>query len=127
MEPFGGLEDFDISDSDIVYTTKDSTLPPAWHTRQNACLSSVPSMTGCKLIRSTLKIYIVDFLGKSAPRELTSGKQGATRNPIFSHDAKKIAWLELDEDGYESDRYTDHMQFGYSTNSLYEQGESCHI
>lgn len=49
MEPFGGLEDFSISDSDIVYTTKDSTLPPAWHTRQNACLSPVFSMTICKL------------------------------------------------------------------------------
>ena len=35
VEPFGRLEVFDISDNQIVYTTKDANLPPAWHTRQN--------------------------------------------------------------------------------------------
>jgi hypothetical protein len=35
---------------------------------------------------------------------LTSGEQGATHSPIFSNDGTKVAYLELDEDGYESDR-----------------------
>lgn len=39
------------------------------------------------------------------PKELTSGKQGATHNPVFSPTGSKVAWLELDEDGYEADRY----------------------
>ncbi|KAF6755918.1 Alpha/Beta hydrolase protein [Ephemerocybe angulata] len=77
-------DDFDVSLSHILYTTKDPLLPEAWHTKQN--------------------VYIVDIKGESAPRELTSGKQGAIHNPVFSTSGAKAAWLELDEDGYESDR-----------------------
>lgn len=84
VEPFGGTDDFDVSLSHILYTTKDPLLPEAWHTKQN--------------------VYIVDIKGESAPRELTSGKQGAIHNPVFSTSGAKAAWLELDEDGYESDR-----------------------
>jgi hypothetical protein len=35
VEPFGGLDDFDISETHIVYTCKDPELPEAWHTKQN--------------------------------------------------------------------------------------------
>lgn len=51
-----------------------------------------------------VQIYIVDLEGKSKPRELTSGKQGATHAPVFSAQGDKVAWVELDLDGYESDR-----------------------
>ena len=37
VEPFGGLDDFDVSETHIVYTTKDPELPEAWHTKQNVC------------------------------------------------------------------------------------------
>lgn len=84
VEPLGGTEDFDVSENHIVYTTMDPQLPPATHTKQN--------------------IYIVDIMGRTQPRELTSGKQGATHNPVFSKQGDKVAWLELDKDGYESDR-----------------------
>jgi dipeptidyl aminopeptidase/acylaminoacyl peptidase len=50
------------------------------------------------------KVYIVDITGASGPKELTSGKQGATHSPVFSTSGRKVAWLELDEDGYEADR-----------------------
>lgn len=49
------------------------------------------------------KIYVVDLEGKNR-KEVTSGKQGATHSPIFSNDGTKVAWTELAEDGYESDR-----------------------
>jgi hypothetical protein len=68
-------------------------------------------------------VYIVDIEGGAAPKELTSGKQGslstisdihramlnisiagATHHPTLSSRGDKAAWLELDEDGYESDR-----------------------
>ena len=39
------------------------------------------------------------------PKELTSGKQGAVHSPVFNTQGSKVAWLELDKDGYESDRY----------------------
>jgi Tol biopolymer transport system component len=49
-------------------------------------------------------VYIVDVTGSRKPRELTSGKQGATHNPVFNAQGDKVAWTELDEDGYEADR-----------------------
>ncbi|KAI0822032.1 alpha/beta-hydrolase [Trametes gibbosa] len=84
VEPFGGTDDFDISETHVVYTAKDPKLPKAWHTKQN--------------------IYIVDINGNSSPKELTSGEQGATRGPVFSTAGDKVAWTELDQDGHESDR-----------------------
>jgi len=82
--PVDDFDDFDVSSTYIVYTTKDAELPEAWHTKQN--------------------VYIIDIDGASEPKELTSGKQGATHSPVFSKDGSKVAYLELDEDGYESDR-----------------------
>ncbi|KAI0689068.1 Alpha/Beta hydrolase protein [Cytidiella melzeri] len=82
--PFGGTDDFDVSANHVVYTAKDPELPPAWHTKQN--------------------IYITDLEGSSKPKELTSGKQGATHAPVLSQQGDKVAWVELAEDGYETDR-----------------------
>ncbi|KAI0789789.1 alpha/beta-hydrolase [Abortiporus biennis] len=83
VEPFGGTDDFDISNSHVIYTTKDPKLPPAWHTKQD--------------------VHIVPIFG-GQNKELTSGKQGATHSPVLSAQGDKAAWLELDEDGFESDR-----------------------
>ncbi|KAI8452254.1 dipeptidyl aminopeptidase V [Phakopsora pachyrhizi] len=94
--PFGGKQDFDLSSSTVVITSKDPNLNPAWHTRQN--------------------IYIAPLYPKnlddSKPMELTSSTQGATSSPVFSPSAKlsdqrdvgRLAWLEMARDGYESDR-----------------------
>lgn len=35
VEPFGGTDDFDVSETHIIYTAKDPKLPAAWHTKQN--------------------------------------------------------------------------------------------
>ena len=51
------------------------------------------------------QIYIVPIDGKDKPVELTSGEQGAIHAPVFNTQGTKVAWLELDKDGYESDRY----------------------
>lgn len=50
-----------------------------------------------------IKVYVVDLEGMNR-KEVTSGKHGATHTPIFSNDGTKVAWTELAEDGYESDR-----------------------
>jgi len=59
-------------------------VPEAMHTRQN--------------------VYTVPLRGGEKPKHLTTGKQGATHSPAFSHSGEKIVWLELALDGYESDR-----------------------
>ncbi|KAF9483390.1 hypothetical protein BDN70DRAFT_873894 [Pholiota conissans] len=84
VEPFGGTDDFDVSDTHIVYTTKDVNLPLAWHTKQD--------------------VFIVPIGATSGPVELTSGEHGAIHSPVFNTAGTKVAWLQLDKDGYESDR-----------------------
>lgn len=49
------------------------------------------------------QIYLVDFDGSNLV-ELTSGIHGATHAPAFNRQGTKVAWLQLDEDGHESDR-----------------------
>ncbi|CAE6412251.1 unnamed protein product [Rhizoctonia solani] len=87
VEPFGGAEDFDVSDTHVIYTTKDPNVPQALHTRQGVYLAPLRPAPGSDLIR-----------------ELTNGIQGATHNPVLSKDGKKAAWTEMERDGYESDR-----------------------
>ncbi|KAJ1303239.1 hypothetical protein OPQ81_011437 [Rhizoctonia solani] len=87
VEPFGGTDDFDVSETHVIYTTKDPKVPEALHTRQNVYLAPLRPAPGSDLIR-----------------ELTSGIQGATHNPVLSKDGKKAAWTEMERDGYESDR-----------------------
>ncbi|KAI0947292.1 hypothetical protein AcW1_007551 [Taiwanofungus camphoratus] len=84
VEPFGSTDDFDVSNTQVIYTAKDPELPPAWHTKQN--------------------VYIVDINGEHKPRELTYGKHGAIHNPVFNVQGDKAAWLQLDKDGAEADR-----------------------
>jgi len=84
VEPFGGLGDFDADSDGIVYTTKATELPAAWHTRQD--------------------VFHADLWASSEHSELTTGTQGATRNPVCQPDSGRVAWLELDKDGYEVDR-----------------------
>ena len=101
--------DLDISDSHVIYTALDPKLPAAWHTKQDVRSSqrfTTVSNVAC------FQIHIVDIKGGSKPRELTSGKQGATHSPVLSPTGDKAAWTELDEDGYEADRlgkYADYV------------------
>ena len=105
VEPFGGTDDFDVSNAKVIYTTKDPELPVAWHTRQN--------------------VYLVDILG-GKPKELTGGDHGAVHSPVLSSDGKKAAWLQLDKDGYEADRYVRHCR-NFAFYSQLTQGKNCHI
>ncbi|KZV68051.1 alpha/beta-hydrolase [Peniophora sp. CONT] len=71
--------DFDISASQVVYTTKDPELSEAFHTKKD--------------------VYLVDIDGRWPPRELTRGVHGETFNPVFSLDGRLVAWLEYPQDG----------------------------
>lgn len=54
----------------------------------------------------TIQIFSVDFQGKNR-KELTSGEQAATHRPVFNSHGTKVAWIELEQDGHESDRFVD--------------------
>lgn len=51
------------------------------------------------------QIYITDIKGEGYPKRLTTGKQGAASSPVIEIHETKVAWLEMDEDGYEADRF----------------------
>jgi hypothetical protein len=51
-----------------------------------------------------MQVYIVDIEGHKAPKELTSGEHGATTSPVFNYRGTKVAWLQMDKDGFEADR-----------------------
>lgn len=56
----------------------------------------------------------MDILGKERPKELTSGKNSATHNPVFNTSGTKVAWLELEKEGYEADQYVFSLLFSNS-------------
>ncbi|KIW08219.1 uncharacterized protein PV09_01147 [Verruconis gallopava] len=92
--PFGGSSDYDISpDGNVVaFLTKNIDLPLANYTSS--------------------QIWLVPFNGDSEPRVLNGlgaastppGAEGASSGPVFSPDSSMIAYLQMDEITYESDR-----------------------
>ena len=54
----------------------------------------------------SLQIYLVPLKGGESPKQLTTGKQGATNSPVFNLQGTKVAWTEMGEDGNEADRYS---------------------
>ena len=91
-----------MSKTHVVYTAKDPDLPEALHTKQNVSFG-LPLTQLAPDLRYA-QIYIVDINGASPPREITTGKHGATHAPVFSSSGTKVAWLQQDEDGNEADR-----------------------
>lgn len=84
VPPFGDEGDYDVNGTHIVFTARDPGVSAAWHTRQN--------------------VFLAPLDGSSRPIELTSGKHGATSSPRFSHDGQRVVWLQMEIDGFESDR-----------------------
>ncbi|KAK4046833.1 Dipeptidyl-peptidase 5 [Microbotryomycetes sp. JL201] len=86
--PFGGAGDFAFTADHLVFHAKDPHVNPAWHSRT--------------------VVYSLSLSPRSAedgkPKALTVGTQGACSSPTISPDGKRVAWLEMREDGYEADR-----------------------
>ncbi|ODN76954.1 hypothetical protein L202_05520 [Cryptococcus amylolentus CBS 6039] len=72
-----------LTSKQIAVALKPPYLSPATHTRQDIYLFSLTS---------------------SRPRNITPHVHGAISSLTFSPDQSKLAWLEMNKDGYESDR-----------------------
>ncbi|KAL8927666.1 MAG: hypothetical protein Q9172_001295 [Xanthocarpia lactea] len=87
---FGGKDHFDLASTGLLFVAKDPSLNPAFNTKSN--LYFVP---------------IADFseTPASKPRMLEfEALQGAASSPVFSPDGKSAAFLQMEQNGYESDR-----------------------
>lgn len=83
--PFGGSEQFQLSPDgkQIVYSSK--------------------KMRGKEFARSTnSELYLYDIETRTT-RTITQGLKGYDQSPSFSPDGKYIAFLSMENDGYESD------------------------
>ncbi|KAF2672124.1 dipeptidyl-peptidase-like protein V precursor [Microthyrium microscopicum] len=85
IPPFGGAGDFDITDTNLAFVAKDPKLNPAFNTKQN--------------------LYVIKLDNGSSPKKIDiPGFEGATSNPNFSPDGKKLAFLSMVQNGYEADK-----------------------
>jgi len=90
IPPFGGADNYDISATGITFVTKDLKLNPATNTKSDAYI-----------------IRLSDFCEQSTPEPQiihVPGIEGASSSPVFSHDGTKLAYLQMRENGYESDK-----------------------
>lgn len=74
---------FDMSSKSLAIALKSMNLNVATHTRMD--------------------VHLVPLAG-GKPEQLTPGDQGAISGVVFSSDGNKVAWLQMAEDGYESDK-----------------------
>ncbi|KAI5782347.1 Alpha/Beta hydrolase protein [Peziza echinospora] len=91
VPPFGDSGDYDlnVAEQKVAFLAKDPELPPANNTASY--------------------IYIADISASSKPKPINKPKSkgdpaGASASPSWSPDGKRIAFLQMTENGYESDR-----------------------
>lgn len=90
IRPFGGTDNFDVSEGAVAFVSKDPDLNPALNTTCNVYLLNVgdwaqPSKAKVK------KVAIQGF-------------EGASTSPAFSPSGRQLAFLSMRRNGYESDR-----------------------
>lgn len=90
IPPFGGTDDFDVSNAGISFVAKDPTRGPSTSTKSNFYYLPIPDFTGPPF---------------SKPLQLEiKGLEGASSSPVLSPDGKSAVFLQMKEDGYESDK-----------------------
>jgi dipeptidyl aminopeptidase/acylaminoacyl peptidase len=91
IRPFGGTDDFDVSERGIAFVSKDPDLNPALNTKCNVYLVNVVSWTQSAEEAKPVEVSIKDF-------------EGASTSPVFSPDGLQVAFLSMKRNGYESDQ-----------------------
>lgn len=90
IPPFGDIGHFDISSHGICFVTKDPTLLSASNTKANFYYQPIS-----------------DFRSETStgPKKVqVEGLEGACTSPVFSPSGKAAAFLQMKENGYESDK-----------------------
>ena len=91
IPPWGGQDNFDLSATGVGFVSKDPDLNPATNTKSNFYYVHVG--------------YSSDGLTYSEPVKIgVEGFEGASTAPVFSPSGKGVAFLQMKENGYESDK-----------------------
>jgi dipeptidyl aminopeptidase/acylaminoacyl peptidase len=94
IEPFGGKDHFDISRYGLVFTSKDTCLNPATHTKTNIYVVAKQGLWH--------NLFYEEF--PEIKRVTIDGFEGASTSPVWSTSGKMVAFLSMKTDGYESDK-----------------------
>ncbi len=86
LKPFGGMEQITISNDGkfITYTSK--------------------KLNGLSYAISTNSEIYNYNIGTASTSNLSIGNNGYDTEPVYSNDGTKIAWLSMEQDGFESDK-----------------------
>ncbi|KAL8698551.1 MAG: hypothetical protein Q9201_006503 [Fulgogasparrea decipioides] len=90
IPPFGGKDHFDISSTGLVFVAKDPDLNPAFNTKCNFYYVPISDFSEPPTTKHE-KLEVRDL-------------QGAASSPVFSPDGKSATFLQMKQNGYESDR-----------------------
>ena len=90
IPPFGGTDSFDISSTGISFVAKDPKRGPSTSTKSDFYYVPISNFTESP---------------SSAPQRVeVDGLEGASSSPVLSPDGKAAVFLQMKEDGYESDK-----------------------
>ena len=88
---FGGTDNFDLAKSGICFVAKDPELNTAFNTKSNFYYVTIEDTPNGLKYSAPVKSEVEDF-------------EGASTSPVFSPDGESAAFLQMKENGYESDK-----------------------
>ena len=91
IPPWGGQDNFDLSATGVGFVSKDPDLNPATNTKSNFYYVHVGCSPNGLTYSEPVKIGVEGF-------------EGASTAPVFSPSGKGVAFLQMKENGYESDK-----------------------
>ena len=90
IPPWGGQDNFDLSATGVGFVAKDPDLNSATNTKSNFYYVNVDYSPNGTTYSEPIKIGVEGF-------------EGASTAPVFSPSGKGVAFLQMKENGYESD------------------------
>ena len=91
IPPWGGQDNFDLSATGVGFVAKDPDLNPATNTKSNFYYVNVDYSPNGPTYSEPVRLEI-------------EGLEGASTAPAFSPSGKGVAFLQMRENGYESDK-----------------------
>jgi len=91
IPPWGGKDNYDLSATGVGFVAKDPELNPALNTKTNFYLVTIEDLPHGPIYSKPVKLGV-------------EGLEGASTAPAFSPSGKGVAFLQMKENGYESDK-----------------------
>ncbi len=91
IPPWGGKDSYDLSATGVGFVAKDPELNPAFNTKTNFYLVTIKDAPHGPAYSEPVKVAVEGF-------------EGASTAPAFSPSGKGVAFLQMKENGYESDK-----------------------